>query len=352
MRILIAISLITLSLSVAADDSLAHLVWSKKLSDTPGHHAFTDLTFFKGHYYLCNRVGAGHVSMDGVIQIRRSKDMKHWEDSGVIKTIGDDRDPHFAVANDRLYVFFGVWDTSHGDGTRPVGRHTVRSHMASSEDGKSWSKVQALYEPGWWLWRVHHIDGAFYTVAYTALRPVPEFRESRLLRSPDGVQWDLVSTITKEHMAGEADFWKRDEESFSVLSRTGSNQPARLFSSDASFRQWEDVALNTMVHSPALAFWSERIFVAGRGKSDNQHVTKLWELQGRTLTELVTLPSGGDNAYPGLLVVPESLDEVSPRFYISWYSQTDAESGEKEPHGGASVYVGEIALGAAPDSDE
>ena len=81
-------------------------------------------------------------------------------------------------------------------------------------------------------------------------------------------------------------------------------------------------------------------------------MTKLWELQGRTLTELITLPSGGDNAYPGLLIVPESLDEVTPRFYISWYSQTDAESGEKEPNGGAGVYVGEIAMGTAPESTE
>ncbi len=352
MRSLIAFALITLSLSASADDAEAHLVWSKKLSDTPGHHAFTDLALFKGHYYLCYRVGTGHVSMDGVIQIRRSKDLKTWEDCGTIKTIGDDRDPHFAVTNQQIYVFFGVWDTIHGEGTRPIGRNTVRSHMVTSEDGETWSRVQALYEPGWWLWRVRHIEDAFYTVAYTALRPVPEYRESRLLRSTDGVQWDLVSTITKEHMAGEADLWKRDEESFAVISRTGSNKAARLFSSDASFRQWEDVALNAMVHSPVLAFWYERIFVAGRGEEAGKHVTKVWELEGRTLKELVTLPSGGDNAYPGLLVVPESLDEENPRFYVSWYSQTDATSGEKEPNGGAGVYVGEIALGAAPETAE
>ncbi|MCF6287450.1 MAG: hypothetical protein L3K26_20050 [Candidatus Hydrogenedentes bacterium] len=346
MRFVIIASLLFLSPAIQAESPTASLSWFQKVSDSPGHHAFTDLAYFKGHYYLCNRVGTGHVSMDGVIQIRRSTDMKNWEDCGVIKTIGDDRDPHFAATPEKLYVFFGVWDTTHGDGDRPIGRNNVRSHVASSEDGTAWSKVQGIYEPGWWLWRVRHINGTFYSAAYTALRPVPTFRETRLLKSDDGIQWDFVSTVTKENMSGEADFWLRDEESIGLISRTGKGQHARFFSSDASFRVWENVELNAMVHSPVLAFWHDRIFVAGRGEEDGKHVTKFWELKGATLHEMLSLPSGGDNAYPGLLTIPESLDEGPPRFYISWYSRVDAVTGENEPKGGAGVYVGEIVLGA------
>jgi len=348
MRPALALALLLLCPSARPEEPAAALTWFQKVTDTPGHHAFTDLAWFDGHYYLCYRSGAGHVSMDGVIRVRRSEDLKTWEDCGTIKTLGDDRDPHFTVHGDRLHLFFGVWDTIHGEGDGPVSRNKVRSHTTSTTDGTTWKPVKALYEPGWWLWRVRHFEGAFHTVAYTALRPVPDYRESRLLRSKDGLQWDFVGTVTKDYMAGEADFWQRDEESIAVISRTGGSDNARFFSSDASYQEWGDVELNAMVHSPVVAFWHERIFVAGRGRQDDQHVTRLWELQGATLVEVLTLPSGGDNAYPGLLPVPESLREDEPRFYVSWYSQTDAATGEKEPDGGAAVYVGEISLAPQP----
>lgn len=350
-------SLLILALSlcccaqVRADES-ARLTWHQKITASPGHHAFTDLARFKDHFYLCYREGAGHVSMDGVIRILRSSDMKTWESAGTVKTIGDDRDPHFVSTADRLFVYFGVWDTTHHDDTTPPSRNKVRSHFSSSTDGSNWEAVQGVYESGWWLWRVRAMDNAFYSVAYTALRPVPDYRESRLLRSENGVDWKLVSTITRENMCGEADLWRRDEESLAIISRTGGGEHGRFFSSDASQKQWDELELNTMVHSPVVVSWHDRIFVAGRGDSGGEHVTKFWEFKGGALQELLVLPSGGDNAYPGLLVVEESLREVHPRFYVSWYSQADAATGENEPDGGAGVYVGEIALTSAEEEHE
>jgi hypothetical protein len=220
--------------------------------------------------------------------------------------------------------------------------------MASTEDGTSWSDVKGLYEPGWWLWRVNRIGDAFYTAAYTARRPVPEFRETRLLRSEDGVNWNLVSTVTRDHMCGEADFWKREDGTLAMISRTGERNPARLFTSNGDHTAWTDHELNAMVHAPKLAFWKDRVFVAGRGQQDGAYVTKLWELDGGELRELLVLPSGGDTSYPGLLLIPESLDESAPRLYISWYSQKDVTTNENEPDKGAGVYVGEIAVNDGP----
>lgn len=350
MRRIIAIALLVSGSTAWSEESPATLTWFQAVTEAPGHHAFTDLAWFDGNYYLCYRSGTGHVSLDGDIRIRRSADMKSWEDCGLVKTPDDDRDPHFVVANDRLYLYFGVWDTLPGEGDGGPVRNKVRSHMTSSRDGTEWEPVQPVYESGWWLWRVRHFDGAFHSAAYTALRPVPEYRETLYLRSEDGVQWNLVSTVNQEFMAGEADLWRRDKESIAILSRTGGNGHARFFSSDASYIAWDNVELSAMVHSPVVAFYFDQIFVAGRGADGEKHVTKLWELQGTTLTELLTLPSGGDNAYPGLLTIPDSLREDHPRFFISWYSQTNATTGEKEPDGGANVYVGEISL--APVSGE
>lgn len=336
--------LLPMALPAPAASPGTSLDWWEKVSDTPGHHAFTDLAEFQGHYYLCYRTGAGHVSMDGVITILRSSDMRIWEHNATIKTLGDDRDPHLLATPDRLYVYFGVWDTIHGEGTNTPQRNKVRSHMASTADGESWSGVKGLYDPGWWLWRVNQIDDAFYTAGYTALRPAPDARHTRLLRSEDGVHWDLVTTVTREHMCGEADFWQRDDGSLAMVSRTGGGNPARLFTSNGDYTEWTDHELSEMVHAPKLAFWKDRVFVAGRGKKDGQSVTKLWELDGTDLRELLVLPSGGDTSYPGLLVIPESLEEAAPRLYISWYSQQDVVTGENEPDGGAGVYVGEITV--------
>ena len=199
MRSALSVILVLASAAVThAESSSASLTWWQKVTASPGHHAFTDLALFKGNYYLCFRSGTNHASLDGIITVLRSPDMRTWQPAATLDTLGDDRDPHLASAGDRLFVFFGVWDTRHGEGTRRPERHTVRSHMASTEDGTTWSDVKGLYEPGWWLWRVNRIGDAFYTAAYTARRPVPEFRETRLLRSEDGVNWDLVSTVTRD----------------------------------------------------------------------------------------------------------------------------------------------------------
>ena len=142
------------------------------------HNAFTDLAFWKGHYYLCFRHGETHGSLDGVIRIMRSTDMRNWEACGTCRTAGDDRDPHFTVTDDRLYVYFGVWDLAHWPGNRVPDRKSVRSHFASTTNGTTWSAVQGIWEPGWWVWRVRHHEGMFYGGAYTAIRPKPDVRET------------------------------------------------------------------------------------------------------------------------------------------------------------------------------
>lgn len=342
--VLLTLAMTLLAHPLHAQSPSATLAWWSKVTAGTDHHAFTDLVHYRDHYYLCFRTGQGHVSMDGAVTILRSPDMRAWTHQKTIKTHGDDRDPHFAVSGDRLYVYFGVWDTIHSEGAKPPQRNKVRSHAVWTEDGETWSDVAGLYEPGWWLWRVRRLGDAFYSAAYTALRPVPDARETRLLRSEDGLNWELVSTVTRSHMCGEADFWKRPDGSLAMLSRTGGSEPARLFTSDAAHTTWNEAELSEMLHSPAVAFWKDRAFVAGRGQRDGKSVTKLWELRDNDLVELLVLPSGGDTGYPGLIPVPESLEEDAPRFYISWYSQVDVATGEKEPDHGAGVYVGEVRI--------
>jgi len=328
--------------SLSSFGETVRLDWWVEVTQGDDHHAFTDLVRWRDDYYLCFRKGRSHNSTDGEIHILKSKDLKTWRPAKVLRTLGDDRDPHFAVKDDELYVFFGVWDLRHGEGYSPVDRADVRSHFSKTSDGEEWSKIQAVYEPGWWLWRVRNIDGKLYSGGYTALRPKPATRETRLLASDNGLDWSFVSTISTEHGAGEADMWLNEDGTLSVLSRTSEN--AMHFRSDRDFSNWKGTRLQEIVHAPAVAHWKDRTFVAGRGRGEKGSVTRLWEFFGDRIEERLTLPSGGDTSYCGLLTDPESLDSNRPAFFISWYATRVDDRDLTQRGDASSVYVGRIAF--------
>jgi hypothetical protein len=332
--------LMLLSMPILAS-AQAHLDWMTPVTSGEDHHAFTDLIHWQDAYYLCFRTGKSHGSMDGEIRVLRSTDTRAWEPAATLDTLGDDRDPHFVAQSGKLYVYFGVWNLVHGEGTQAPQRDTVRSHFAATTNGQDWSKVQGVYEPGWWLWRVRAHDEFLYSAAYTALRPVPDARETRLLRSKDGLEWELVSVVTRDYMAGEADFWWESDGSLSLLTRTEAN--ARLFRSDPALATWnEGVELAGLVHAPVMAEWQGRRFVAGRDKeADGETVTRLWELQDSRLKPLFTLPSGGDTSYAGLIVDETSTD---PALLVSWYASSLPADATVPAPVNSDVYVGRIPL--------
>jgi len=343
---ILAFLLCAVSAIASAETSAAKLEWAEKAFGDGRHNAFTDITFWHGVFYLCFRNGTSHGSMDGLIKIMRSADARAWEPCGELDTLGDDRDPHFAVTEDALYVFFGVWDLKHGEEHATPDRNSIRSHMASTHDGSTWSKIQGVYEPGWWLWRVIQYKGTFYTAAYTAYRPKPAQRELRLLSSPDGLEWNLISTIAKDRMPTESDLWFDGQGSLNVITRMADEtNEACWFKSDASLKEWRPQFLGDIIHSPAVARWQDRIFVAGRGKSDRGWVTRVWGLSSDRAVSLLTLPSTGDTAYPGLIVDPATAaDTLQPALLISWYSQHEPKNEPMPSKNAANIYVGRIVF--------
>lgn len=320
--------------------SASTIDWQVTAYADGAHNAFTDLAFWRGNYYLCFRHGTGHVSMDGEIRIMRSADMKTWEPVTTIKTFGDDRDPHFTVTEERLWVHFGTWDLRFPDDSGLPDRGVVRSHAVNTEDGETWSDVRALYEPGWWLWRVREHEGTFYSLAYTAERPRPGSRETILLRSQDGWQWEFVSQVTDERMTGEADMWFNEDGSIWMITRTGDEAgDAARFDSDPSLMKWTRQDLGVLIHAPVIAEWKGRFFVAGRGRTNDKYDTQIWESDGAEVRPLLTLPSGGDTSYPGMLLDPATADADAPSFFVTWYSQH--ETSERHE---SNVYAARVTL--------
>ena len=84
----------------------------RKVFDNSHHNAFTDLTVFKGVYYLSFRsCPDGHgVSPNASVIILASKDTSKWEQVHTFSVPKrDTRDPHFLVFKDRLFVYTGTW---------------------------------------------------------------------------------------------------------------------------------------------------------------------------------------------------------------------------------------------------
>ena len=338
--LLVAVLAVSVLSCLAVAD--ARLDWHVTAYSDGAHNAFTDLAYFNGAYYLGFRRGETHASLDGEIRVMRSADMKTWEPCGTIDTAGDDRDAKLIAVGDTLYLYFGTWDIVHRPGHDTPDRGSVRTYFSTTKDGTTWSNVQGIYEPGFWLWRVRHHDGAFYSAAYTAVRPKPDARETRLLRSVDGLTWDLVSVVTKDRLAGEADILWRPDGAVWVLTRTGDKPgDAEWLTSDSTMQKWTGKGTGTPIHSPVFATWKDRVFVAGRDYRKEGSTTKLWEFKDGVCTELVTLPSKGDTAYPGLLVDPSAAVATAPAFFITWYSQHDARANENHR---SDVFAGRIVV--------
>jgi hypothetical protein len=336
---IILLTILLLSASTSTGFAL-ELNEYNRVTNGDRHNAFTDLAYWNGHYYLCYREGATHSSMDGEIVVLRSSDFRNWSPCGRLKTLGDDRDPHFALTPDALYVYFGVWDLQHGDGNTPTDRGAIRSHVAWTGDGTRWSKVHAIHTPRWWVWRVRWHEDRFYGIAYTAFRPKPPEREIRLLISEDGLDWREHAIIATERGPSESDFWFNADGSLNVISRmTDESNEAFWYRSDPSLKEWTGTGVGAVIHSPAVARWEDRVFVAGRGKDGGVWVTRLWELKDGRADELLTLPSGGDTAYPGLIVAPDA-----PTLLISWYSQHETRTTPDLRRDAAAVYTGRIGL--------
>ena len=355
LSVLIAICGAFLTASAHGQEAEAHapggaaLDWMEKAYGDGRHNAFTDLIRWNGMYYLCFRHGEAHGSMDGVIRVMRSPDMRTWESCGQLATLGDDRDPHFALAGDTLHVYFGVWSLVHYPGPNTPDRGAVRSHFATTTDGKTWSKVQGVYEPGFWLWRVEYHDGRFYSAAYTAVRPRPTRREVRLLASVNGLDWDFVSLVANEHMAGETGMWWQGDGSLRMITRTNDRElGAILSSSDPELTLWRNQTTGVTVHAPAMARWQNRVFVGGRGYDGNSAVTKLWEVIGDDIVERITLPSGGDTSYPGLAVDPATAGAEAPSLFVSWYSQHENDGNPAADKHTANIYVGRVTMPKTP----
>ncbi|WBB90083.1 sialidase family protein [Verrucosispora sp. WMMC514] len=295
----------------------------RRIGDTAPHNAFTDLVRYAGQWFCAFREGRSHLSDDGVLRVLTSPDARTWQTAAVLAQTGVDlRDPRFVPRPDGRLQLLAAAAT----GT-PKRFRTV---TALSDDGHRWDEPRPIGEPDVWIWQAAWRDDAMYGVGYATREP----RFARLYRSDDGFDLrPVVRTLFSGGYPNESGLvFDPDGTATCLLRRDGGTATAQLGRARPPYREWTWTDLGVRVGGPALCRLPDGTLVAGGRLHDGPVRTAICAVdvaRGR-LRELVTLPSGGDSSYPGLVWHDE-------RLHVSYYSSHEGHS---------CVYLAEVDLGS------
>ena len=290
-----------------------------KVYEDGRHNAFTDMIEYKGNYYIAFRNASSHFNpekADGKIFIMKSNDLSKWDKIYELHIDGwDNRDPKLYVFNEKLYLFTQSWNPK---------QKVHKTFMFYTDSGVNW---KGPYDCGEYVyWRPRYFAGYTYAVAYKKWR-------IDLLKSKNCIDWKLVRTMYDGDRVNETDILFNNNSAIAFARREGMN--TLLLESRYPFNSWSSKELNEMVQSPAILNISGKIFLAGRyvsKSSDIQSKTAIF-LYNDKLKLVYELPSGGDNAYPGVIKVFNNL------IAISYYS-----SHETNKKNNSNIYLALLSL--------
>ena len=326
---------------------MAKIEWVRRIYSDGWHNAFTDFQLFKGRYYVCFRNGLSHVSPEGKAVVIASDDLVAWKRAGVpVNTTGDDRDPHMIAAEDRLFLYAGsVTRPDPGLAGNDVVR-VIRTNCVYSEDGETWSDPVKVYRDGYWLWGVGRVDDRFYGLAYGN---EPEAREVQptelhLVQSGDGLDWKLVSVVTKN--GSEATFRVAPDGTMRVAIRGGDENRFTMATAKPPYTDWHLVDAGDSIPAPRLVEVDGREYVIGRqhlrDPADRARIvdrrTSIWRLKADGVVHVLDLPSGGDTSYVG------AVQQEDGTLLLSYYSQHEVETGAKHFLYPADIYLVRVRL--------
>jgi hypothetical protein len=302
----------------------------KKIWDRGPHNAFTDLIRHGDRFYCTFREGTGHAGGAGTIRVLTSTDGDTWEAAALIAQENVDlRDPKISVIPDgRLMIVGGA--------AVPASRDPVRDHysfVCFSTDGKAWTKPQRVLESWQWLWRVTWHGKTAYGVAYQWDPKAPgNAREWKafLANSSDGVKWLKVADFdvpnpTEATLAFDGDVM------YCLQRRDGQPNTALLGRSEPPYAKWSWKDLGryyggpNFIRLPHGAWWGAgRIYDMGKSRTALCRI----DVKEGKIEPALTLPSGGDTSYPGLVWYRDEL-------WVSYYSSHEGKT---------SIYLARVKL--------
>jgi hypothetical protein len=305
----------------------AELVSVAKIGDAAKHNAFTDLVRFNDQWYCAFREGDAHVSKNGKLRVLRSADGDSWESAGLLEhPVYDLRDAALSVMPDgRLMLLGGAQQAT--EKSHPTG--TV---VSFSEDGAQWTPPELVLPLGEWLWRVTWHGDKAYGIAY----PTAPGAKYALQTTSDGVHFKPLPLAEPPQQGGrltEARIRFDDDGTAYCLQRRdgkASENSALWGRAAAPYRDWQWQNMGEYFGGPNFIKTPAGDFVgAGRLIDGPARTVVTWiNPASGQMTSLLTLPSGGDCSYPGMVWHDGLL-------WISYYSSHEGKT---------SVYLAKVQL--------
>lgn len=346
----IALSLIALcglSHTTFAEPAAAASEWKlkdvRKIWDAAEHNAFTDLVYYKDHWYCTFREATTHNSHDGRQRVIRSKDGVKWESVAHMagdKPNHDVRDPKLSITPDGQLMLNGFIIFRGEEGI------TRESYTWFSPDGVHWSdRYRCPTGTNTWRWKARWNDGVAYCLAYNAKDSKGTFYQSK-----DGKTWEVVQqnifpeAKLDEKEIKEAEWISRSSENdlyfepdgtvISLLRRdtfdnngkgawTGEapGSSAQLGFSKPPYKEWIWKDLGVRMGAPVLVKLKDGRLVTTVRLYDPRIHTALLIIDPEKVTSetVLSFPSGGDTGYAGMV-------EHEGELWVSYYSSHEGQS--------------------------
>lgn len=305
------------------------LLETTKIWSRAPHNAFTDLIYYQNRFWCVFRESDEHAEgEDGAICLISSTDGTEWAVSAEIALEGYDlRDPKLCEMPDgRLMLLIGG-STPHNGG---VQHHAF---VCFSKDGHKWSALVACMSPGHWLWRVTWHKGRGYGAAYSYTDPADRSLpwHLNLFTTDDGIHYHLVTPLAVDGHPNETTlrFNAAGEMMALVRREEVDNDQAFFAMSQKPYQQWE--WRDTGLHLGGPNFVLDRhgrAWVGARVFRQEEETSALLSLISGRCTSLITLESGGDTGYPGMVIHDLTL-------WMSYYSSHEGKS---------NIYLAKIQL--------
>lgn len=277
------------------------IVSVKKIWDQAPHNAFTDLARYQDKWYCTFREGRYHAKSDGKVRVLTSTDGEKWEPAALLVEKGIDlRDPKLSVTPDgRLMIVAGgsVYKDKKFIGRQP--------RVAFSKDGRNWTPTQRVLSEGEWLWRVTWYRSRAYGTS-RSLHTDKEDSVFTLWTSDDGLHYELITRLDVPDRANETTLrFLPNGDMLALVRREGGNRYGWIGKSSKPYEQWKWHETGHRLGGPNFiclpdgSMWAASRTYSSQKRRDWR--TALARFGPETYEPVLTLPSGGDCSYPGLV---------------------------------------------------
>lgn len=286
-----------------------------RISAAAPHSAFTDLLRFQGRFLCAFREGEAHVSADGRVAVLESTDGETWTEAARWGSPeGDLRDPKLSLGPRGKAVLTAA-------AAYPTGAaHRHQTLAWTSSDGRQWDGPLRIGEPDSWLWRITWRGEEAFGIGYSTARE----GIVRLYRGSKDLAFETVQDrIFSEGSPNEATLlFEANGDARCLLRRDDAGGNGQVGLARPPYTDWAWKDLGARIGGPNWLRLPDGRYVAAVRLHDGGVRTGLCWIDPTegTLREFLTLPSGGDTSYAGLLWHEGLL-------WVSYYSSHEGRTG-------------------------